>query len=1305
MGVLLQGFYKLRPNRAVPSPADGDSKTPWWWDHLAAQANDFRTAGFSSVWLPPVLKTSAGARPGSDGYGPFDDYDIGSKDQLGTVPTRFGSREQLQRCVATLRANGLDVYLDMVEHHRSGDPGNFVFRYKGAEGKFGAGRFPKDPLNFVPNVPRDPDLGGPTRDDFPFGRELAPINAKPKDYVFNGLIDAADWLTRALDVQGYRLDDVKGLSTDFLFPFLTSKSMAGKFAFGEFFDGNRTLVNGWVFNPHGMRGRASAFDFPLRFILAAMCNNPGRFNMADLDHAGLAGISPLNAVTFVENHDTDLKEPVVTNKILGYAYILTSEGYPCVYYRDYSEEPNCYGLKKSIDNLIWIHENLASGTTQQRWLDFNLFVYERFGGPGLLVGLNNDPRGPRTVQVATAYGAHTILHDYTGHGPDIQTGVDGTATITIPRNADGHGYVCYSRAGVNGSLPITTHPVIQVFGGAPDLDIPPAASEKTVQVGRIWCEAGTPLHAVLVMPGLADPATALLKIVPSGGGTAAQASFHGAAAGHGILAATPAQTGFHSLEIALSNAAAGLRPLYTLAVTYTASRTIPKPAAGDGVPTQGTSGETDPVHVGEWSAPFDLPNVPIHTHLLPNGKVLFWGRRDLQTGTLDDHFCTPHVWDPATRNSVSTPQPKRADGTTVNLFCSGHTWLPNGKLLVAGGHFKDSMGIDQASLYDFATDKWTPLPVMNNGRWYPSVVTLANGDAVVLSGSFATDGKNPQNNNIPQVWDGTGWRELAAFPGDGSPNAAPIELFPCLHVAPDGRVFMSGPAARSYFLDTAGAGKWTLLEGDGGVRDKMRRDYAPSVMYDVGKIIYIGGGNDQGPQQQQTPTTEVEAIDLTAPAPAWQTIRPMHFARRQHNATLLPDGTVLVTGGTQGNGFNDLTPRGPVHAAELWDPATKTWTIVASESVDRCYHSTAILLPDATVLSAGGGEFDIGNHTANPAKDTHRDAQIYRPPYLFRGARPKITAAPPEVSYGATFVVGTAAPHEIGKVTWIRLASTTHTDNMNQRINFLDFEVTTGELRVTSPARPEICPPGHYMLFVLNRAGVPSVARIVHIAAAALATMTRMTTRSRAAVPTKPARTLEDLDRKVRETASGTQAAIGLTSKCPYGLGACWGGAYEALVKLNGVSVVRPIANAEDSTADVYLGRDLLPDVDRWANQIAEMANGSYDFRGVEVSVKASVQAQNGGLGLTGPLIDRSVVLAPLEQVEKVQFDRQTGAARPATAKELGAYQRLIARYQAAGAGDFPARVTGPLRRKDAGWILHVRCFEAQSKSSPAGGD
>jgi alpha-amylase len=272
MGVLLQGFFKLPPNRAVPSPADSDQTNPWWWDHLATQADALRRAGFTAVWIPPIVKTSAGVSGGADGYGPFDDYDIGSKRQMGTVPTGFGSREQLQRCVATFRTNGIDVYIGMVEHYRIGDK-QPVFRYLGADGAVNIGRFPKNPLNFVSNVPRDPDPGGPPRDDFPFGRELAPINAQPKNYVLNGLIDAADWLTRALDVQGYRLDDVKGLSTNFLFPFLNSKSMQDKFSFGEYFDGSTTLVNGWVSNLHGMRGRASAFDLLLRFILQAMCNN------------------------------------------------------------------------------------------------------------------------------------------------------------------------------------------------------------------------------------------------------------------------------------------------------------------------------------------------------------------------------------------------------------------------------------------------------------------------------------------------------------------------------------------------------------------------------------------------------------------------------------------------------------------------------------------------------------------------------------------------------------------------------------------------------------------------------------------------------------------------------------------------------------------------------------------------------------------------------------------------------------------------------------------------------------------------
>jgi alpha-amylase len=163
-----------------------------------------------------------------------------------------------------------------------------VFRYLGADGAQDSGRFPKNPSNFVPQVPRDPNLGGPAADDFPFGRELAPINGQPAHYVFDNLIAAADWLTRALDVQGYRIDDVKGLSTDFLRPLLNAKSMAGKFAVGEFFDGNRILVNGWVFNPTGMQGRASAFYFPLKFALNAMCNDRlATASAIDRGHTGL----------------------------------------------------------------------------------------------------------------------------------------------------------------------------------------------------------------------------------------------------------------------------------------------------------------------------------------------------------------------------------------------------------------------------------------------------------------------------------------------------------------------------------------------------------------------------------------------------------------------------------------------------------------------------------------------------------------------------------------------------------------------------------------------------------------------------------------------------------------------------------------------------------------------------------------------------------------------------------------------------------------------------------------------------------
>jgi galactose oxidase len=482
-------------------------------------------------------------------------------------------------------------------------------------------------------------------------------------------------------------------------------------------------------------------------------------------------------------------------------------------------------------------------------------------------------------------------------------------------------------------------------------------------------------------------------------------------------------------------------------------------------------------HLGRWDPVFELPNVAIHTSVLPNGKVLFWGRRDRPSGSLNEHECTPYVWDPRTGGLTPTPQPKRADGTKVNLFCAGHVFLPDGRLLVAGGHVTDGDGLDQACVYDYRTNTWTALPVMNGGRWYPTVTALSDGTVLVSSGSYKDNG-SVIINDVPQIWDGHQWTPAARFIG--------LPLYPRMHVAPSGQVFASGSNAKTYLLNTDGKGAWTALPGPGevqhsgvqhsGVRHNGERQYGPSVMFDAGKVIYIGGGNDV---VTDVPTAAAEVIDLGADLPAWREVASMHFRRRQHNAVILADGSVLVTGGTRGPGFNDLSPGAPVHVAELWDPVTEEWEELAAEDVDRCYHGTAVLLPDATVLSAGSGEFAVGSE-ANDPRDSHRNAQIFHPPYLFHGPRPVIASAPEDIAYGETFSLQVSGP-DVGKVTWIRLPSVTHAFDENQRINVLEFRCDEGGVTITAPERPEICPPGHYMLFVLSKAGVPSLARIVRI--------------------------------------------------------------------------------------------------------------------------------------------------------------------------------------------------------------------------------
>jgi galactose oxidase len=453
----------------------------------------------------------------------------------------------------------------------------------------------------------------------------------------------------------------------------------------------------------------------------------------------------------------------------------------------------------------------------------------------------------------------------------------------------------------------------------------------------------------------------------------------------------------------------------------------------------------DPATVGQFSSVMTWPYKAVHANLLPTGKVLWWP--SFADGD------NPTLWDPST--NTNTP----ATHAGANIFCSGFASLANGQLLVAGGHVTNWVGLPNAYAYDPLNDTWTRLPDMNNGRWYPTSTTLPNGDVLAISGWINTTvGVNVE----PQVWrTATGsWRNL-------STAHLALPFYPYMFVAPNGKVFCAGPSQTTRYLDVSGTGAWSSV----GNSNYGTRNWGSSVMYDDGKVLLMGGSPCGFYSTDCTtyPTATAEIIDLNSPSPSWTYTGSMVTGgRKLHNATLLPDGKVLVTGGSRGTENPNSQPDDPAYACELWDPATGTWTTVASLTRIRAYHSTAVLLPDGRVLSAGGV-------SGGPSPE------IYSPPYLFHGSRPTITSAPTSVGYGQSFFVGTPNATSISKVSLIALSSVTHGFNMSQRISRPTFSQATGGLNVTAPSNPNMTPPGYYMLFILNSNGVPSVANIVQI--------------------------------------------------------------------------------------------------------------------------------------------------------------------------------------------------------------------------------
>ena len=331
---------------------------------------------------------------------------------------------------------------------------------------------------------------------------------------------------------------------------------------------------------------------------------------------------------------------------------------------------------------------------------------------------------------------------------------------------------------------------------------------------------------------------------------------------------------------------------------------------------------------------------------------------------------------------------------------------------------------------------------------------------------------------IPEIWENNTWVQL---PG----ASLTLPYYPRDFVAPNGKVFYAGERVQARYLDVdavtgGGRGKWSTTSGFKHLWP-YNRDYGSAVMYETGKVLVVGGGGDltwsTPDPKASAPTATAETIDLNVTGPAWKSTDPMHFPRRHLNATILPDGQVLVTGGTSAAGFNTIS--GAVHAAEVWNPATGQWTQLAANAVDRVYHSVSLLMADGTVLHGASGDANDPDGNSYPAQRSH---EVFRPPYLFKGVRPVISSlSATTVGYGQTFKVNTAYAGQITQVRWIRLGSVTHAFDASQRANGLSFTKGSGFVKVTTPSTARKAPPGHYLVFILNRNGVPSAGSIMRV--------------------------------------------------------------------------------------------------------------------------------------------------------------------------------------------------------------------------------
>ncbi len=463
----------------------------------------------------------------------------------------------------------------------------------------------------------------------------------------------------------------------------------------------------------------------------------------------------------------------------------------------------------------------------------------------------------------------------------------------------------------------------------------------------------------------------------------------------------------------------------------------------------GTAVNADAHVRGQFGPVQPWPVIPVHAVLTADGRVLSYGTDTTGRQTANFQYA---VWD-IEDNSHTT----FSNGSGTDIFCSSQILLPAGdQVFIAGGDNwtgtgTTNTGNNNSNLFATASNSLTRQSNMNRARWYSSSTMLLNGEIYIQGGTGGTD--------RPEVRAANGSFRLLTGANTGGLDF----MYPRNFVAPDGRIFGFDSAGRMYYLDPQGNGTLTNV---GQFSSAVTGSDSSAAMFAPGRILQFGG-NSNG----------AIVIDVTGGGtPSVTNTSSMAMQRRLGTATLMADGKVLATGGSRV--WNEMTD--VVYDAEIWNPATGQWTRGATAVRARLYHSVGLLLPDATVLIAGGGA---------PGPQNNLNAEIYHPPYLFtsgavEAVRPVIATAPTVVDPGKTVSVTFthAAGRPASRVTFVKTGSVTHSWNMDQR--FVDLPFTAGpngSLSVQVPARASDVPPGMWMMFVFDDAGVPSVAKMVRV--------------------------------------------------------------------------------------------------------------------------------------------------------------------------------------------------------------------------------